>query len=121
MKTGTWRGSQVYWHIQAVMRFSFINNALRINYLAGVRPTQGSLQNMRICYLVRIGCQPGGWAAAASLGQADRVEASVDRRRDALAGHQLGAGKDLSPGLLTGQDGLAKLVEAVLNRIFPGG
>jgi len=35
-----------------------------------------------------------------------------------MAGYELGVGKDLSPGLLSGQDGLAKLVEAVLNQIL---
>lgn len=32
-----------------------------------------------------------------------------------MAGYQVSVGKDMSPGLLSGQDGLAKLVEAVLD------
>jgi len=35
-----------------------------------------------------------------------------------MAGYELSVGKDLLPGLLTGQDGLAKRVEAVLNQIL---
>lgn len=35
-----------------------------------------------------------------------------------MAGYELSVGKDLLPGLLSGQDGLAKLVEAVLNQIL---
>jgi len=34
-----------------------------------------------------------------------------------MAGYELSVGRDLLPGLLAGQDGLAKLVEAVLNQI----
>lgn len=32
-----------------------------------------------------------------------------------MAGYQVSVGKDMLPGLLSGQDGLAKLVEAVLD------
>jgi len=35
-----------------------------------------------------------------------------------MAGYDINVGKDLLPGLLSGQDGLAKLVEAVLNQIL---
>ena len=35
-----------------------------------------------------------------------------------MAGYEVSVGKDLLPGLLSGQDGLAKLVEAVLNQIL---
>jgi transposase-like protein len=35
-----------------------------------------------------------------------------------MAGYDVSVGKDLLPGLLSGQDGLAKLVEAVLNQIL---
>ncbi len=35
-----------------------------------------------------------------------------------MAGYELSLGKDLLPGLLSGQDGLAKLVEAVLNQVL---
>ena len=35
-----------------------------------------------------------------------------------MAGYDVNVGKDLLPGLLSGQDGLAKLVEAVLNQIL---
>ena len=35
-----------------------------------------------------------------------------------MAGYELSVGKDLLPGLLSGQDGLAKLVEAVLNQVL---
>lgn len=35
-----------------------------------------------------------------------------------MAGYELGVGKELLPGLLSGQDGLAKLVEAVLNQVL---
>ena len=34
-----------------------------------------------------------------------------------MAGYEVSVGRDLLPGLLSGQDGLAKLVEAVLNQI----
>ena len=32
-----------------------------------------------------------------------------------MAGYEVSVGKELLPGLLSGQDGLARLVEAVLN------
>lgn len=35
-----------------------------------------------------------------------------------MAGYEVSVGKELLPGLLSGQDGLAKLVEAVLNQIL---
>jgi hypothetical protein len=35
-----------------------------------------------------------------------------------MAGYEVSAGSELLPGLLNGQDGLAKLVEAVLNQIL---
>ena len=35
-----------------------------------------------------------------------------------MAGYEVSVGRDLLPGLLNGQDGLAKLVEAVLNQIL---
>ena len=35
-----------------------------------------------------------------------------------MAGYEVSVGRDLLPGLLGGQDGLAKLVEAVLNQIL---
>ncbi len=35
-----------------------------------------------------------------------------------MAGYELSVGKELLPGLLSGQDGLAKLVEAVLNQVL---
>ncbi|GAB1719549.1 MAG: hypothetical protein NTAFB09_12800 [Nitrosospira sp.] len=35
-----------------------------------------------------------------------------------MAGYDVSVGKELLPGLLSGQDGLAKLVEAVLNQIL---
>ena len=35
-----------------------------------------------------------------------------------MAGYEISVGRDLLPGLLSGQDGLAKLVEAVLNQIL---
>ena len=35
-----------------------------------------------------------------------------------MAGYDVNVGKDLLPGLLSGQDGLAKLIEAVLNQIL---
>ena len=35
-----------------------------------------------------------------------------------MAGYDVSVGRDLLPGLLSGQDGLAKLVEAVLNQIL---
>ena len=35
-----------------------------------------------------------------------------------MAGYEVSVGRDLLPGLLSGQDGLAKLVEAVLNQIL---
>ena len=35
-----------------------------------------------------------------------------------MAGYDVTVGKELLPGLLSGQDGLAKLVEAVLNQIL---
>lgn len=35
-----------------------------------------------------------------------------------MAGYEVSVGKDLLPGLLSGQDGLAKLVEVVLNQIL---
>ena len=35
-----------------------------------------------------------------------------------MAGYDVTVGKELLPGLLSGQDGLAKLVEAVLNRVL---
>jgi len=35
-----------------------------------------------------------------------------------MAAYEVGVGKDLLPGLSSGQDGLAKLVEAVLNQIL---
>ena len=35
-----------------------------------------------------------------------------------MAGYNINVGRDLLPGLLSGQDGLAKLVEAVLNQIL---
>ena len=35
-----------------------------------------------------------------------------------MAGYDINVGKDLLPGLLSGQNGLAKLVEAVLNQIL---
>jgi len=34
-----------------------------------------------------------------------------------MAGYDISVGKELLPGLLNGQDGLAKLLEAVLNQI----
>ena len=37
---------------------------------------------------------------------------------EAMAGYDINVGRDLLPGLLSGQDGLAKLVEAVLNQIL---
>jgi putative transposase len=33
-----------------------------------------------------------------------------------MAGYDVTVGKDLLPGLLSGQDGLAKLLESVLNQ-----
>jgi len=44
----------------------------------------------------------------------------INRRKagEAMAGYEVSVGKDLLPGLLSGQDGLAKLVEAVLNQIL---
>jgi len=35
-----------------------------------------------------------------------------------MAGFNVSIGRDLLPGLLTGQDGLAKLVESVLNQVL---
>ena len=35
-----------------------------------------------------------------------------------MAGYEVNVGSELLPGLLNGQDGLAKLVEAVLNQIL---
>lgn len=35
-----------------------------------------------------------------------------------MAGDDVSVGRDLLPGLLNGQDGLAKLVESVLNQIL---
>jgi|GEM_PF-3568436 len=35
-----------------------------------------------------------------------------------MAGYDVNVGKELLPGLLNGRDGLAKLVEAVLNQIL---
>lgn len=35
-----------------------------------------------------------------------------------MAGYEVSVEEDLLPGLLSGQDGLAKLVEAVLNQIL---
>ena len=35
-----------------------------------------------------------------------------------MAGYDVSVGRDLLPGLLSGQDGLAKLVEAVLNQVL---
>jgi putative transposase len=35
-----------------------------------------------------------------------------------MDGYDVNAGRDLLPGLLIGQDGLAKLVESVLNQIL---
>jgi len=35
-----------------------------------------------------------------------------------MAGYDINVGRDLLPGLLSGQNGLAKLVEAVLNQIL---
>ena len=35
-----------------------------------------------------------------------------------MAGYEVSVGKELLPGLLSGQDGLAKLVETVLNQIL---
>ena len=35
-----------------------------------------------------------------------------------MAGYELSVGRDLLPGLLSGQDGLAKLVEVVVNQIL---
>lgn len=35
-----------------------------------------------------------------------------------MAGYDISVGRDLLPGLLSGQDGLAKLVEAVLNQVL---
>ena len=35
-----------------------------------------------------------------------------------MAGYNVTVGQDLLPGLLNGQDGLAKLVESVLNQIL---
>ena len=35
-----------------------------------------------------------------------------------MAGHEVSVGRDLLPGLLSGQDGLTKRVEAVLNQIL---
>lgn len=35
-----------------------------------------------------------------------------------MAGYDVGVGQELLPGLLSGQDGLAKLVEVVLNQIL---
>jgi transposase-like protein len=35
-----------------------------------------------------------------------------------MAGYEVNVGRDLLPGLLNGQDGLAKLVEAILNQIL---
>jgi len=35
-----------------------------------------------------------------------------------MAGYEVSVGKELLPGLLSGQDGLARLVEAVLNQIL---
>ncbi len=35
-----------------------------------------------------------------------------------MAGYEVSVGNELLPGLLSGQDGLAKLVEAVLNQIL---
>lgn len=35
-----------------------------------------------------------------------------------MAGYDVTVGKDLLPGLLSGQDGLAKLIESVLNQVL---
>ena len=35
-----------------------------------------------------------------------------------MVGYEISVGSDLLPGLLTGQDGLAKLVETVLNQVL---
>ncbi|MBI4739955.1 MAG: transposase, partial [Betaproteobacteria bacterium] len=35
-----------------------------------------------------------------------------------MAGYEISVGSDLLPGLLNGQDGLAKLVETVLDRVL---
>ena len=35
-----------------------------------------------------------------------------------MAGYEVNVGSELLPGLLNGQDGLAKLVEAVLNQVL---
>ena len=35
-----------------------------------------------------------------------------------MTGYEVSVGTDLLPGLLNGQDGLAKLVEAVLNQVL---
>ena len=35
-----------------------------------------------------------------------------------MAGYDINVGRDLLPGLLSGQNGLAKLVETVLNQIL---
>ena len=35
-----------------------------------------------------------------------------------MAGYDVNVGQDLLPGLLSGQDGLARLIEAVLNQIL---
>ncbi|MBI5781373.1 MAG: transposase [Rhodocyclales bacterium] len=35
-----------------------------------------------------------------------------------MAGYEVSVGKELLPGLLSGQDGLAKRVDAVLNQIL---
>ena len=35
-----------------------------------------------------------------------------------MAGYEINVGGELLPGFLTGQDGLAKLVEAVLNQVL---
>ena len=57
--------------------------------------------------------------ATASVRQDDAVETLINRRAaEAMAGYEVSVGRDLLPGLLGGQDGLAKLVEAVLNQIL---
>jgi len=41
---------------------------------------------------------------------------SQTKGEEAMAGYDINVGRDLLPGLLSGQNGLAKLVEAVLNQ-----
>jgi len=44
------------------------------------------------------------------------IDISQTKGEEAMAGYDINVGRDLLPGLLSGQNGLAKLVEAVLNQ-----